>query len=81
MPVAFELDSVKAEPFVAAAVEPEDVELAVVGGEFIELAVVLVAKLDGVLAVELGKEEAGIAPVERRVVEADAQAGLANRVT
>ena len=63
------------EPVHFAAVEPEDVEAAVLGEEFLDLAVVLVAHGDGALELDIGQEKAGITPVERGIIEADAEAG------
>ena len=60
-----------------AAVVPEDVDLAVVGHQLLDLRVGLLDHRPGALGVALGIAVAGESPVQERVVEPDLQPGLA----
>ena len=49
-------------------------------GQLVELAMILLAHLHGAGPIEIGEEETGESPVERRIIETDAQPSLADGV-
>src|SRR5690348_2552611 len=80
MPATTELNSPESQPFVTAAVEPQNVELAEVSCQLGDLPTILLPKCYRVIHIQIGEEETGEAPIQRRVVETDAESSIAHRL-
>src|SRR6266567_822984 len=76
VPAPGKLNAAETQPLITPSIKPQNVELTVVRGEFINLPLVLFAKFDRIWLVDTGEEEAGVAPVKRRVVQPNAEPGL-----
>src|SRR5580698_5029348 len=77
LPSVVKANPTESQPVDTTAVKPENIELAILRGQLIQLAMILVAHLLGIRPIQVREEKSREPPVERRIIKTYPKSRLA----